>query len=464
MLGCYEHPVLSLAKRVVHPLVIFFSLIVAVALEQQKFDGMHLLLGIFAFLLSSQVFDNFEFYEVSFTTTRRGYLNRVFNLLTAWLIVLFILGIVGLLSGVVSDYNARVLVWWGLTTPLFLLTGHSLVYAYLEMLRQRGSIRRSVIVGANDLGYKLADRIHHQPSLMTRVEAFFDDRSDDRCETNLTSVVFGGMDDVATYVADQQIDLVYITLPMFNHPRVVELVNALRDTTASIYFVPNVFVFDPVQARLDNVSGIPVISVFETPLTGINAVHKRIFDMAVASLILLTVSPLMLLIALLVKATSKGPVMFKQRRYGVDGDEILVYKFRSMCVCEDNQVVTQATKNDARVTWVGAFLRRTSLDELPQFFNVLQGTMSIVGPRPHAVAHNEYYRKLIHGYMCRHKVKPGITGWAQINGYRGETDTIDKMEGRVIYDIAYLKKWSLWMDVNIIFRTMKLVIQDSRAY
>lgn len=463
MFGCYEHPVLSLAKRLVNPLVIFFSLLMAVALEQQKFDGLHLLLGIFAFLLASQIFDNFEFFEPSIPTPG-GHFNHAFNLLTAWLIVLLILGVVGVLSGIIGDYSSRVLVWWSLITPLLLFLGHSLVRIYLEMLRSRGSIRRSVIVGANELGHKLADRIHQQRSLMTRVEAFFDDRSGDRCATELKNVIFGGIDDVATYVARHEIDLVYITLPMLNHPRVIDLVNSLRDTTASIYFVPDVFMFDLVQARLDNVNGIPVISVFETPLTGINAVHKRVFDIVAASLILLAIAPLMLAIAALVKATSKGPVIFKQRRYGMDGDEILVYKFRSMSVCEDSQVVTQATQNDARVTRIGAILRRTSLDELPQFLNVLQGTMSIVGPRPHAIAHNEHYRKLIHGYMWRHKVKPGITGWAQINGYRGETDTIDKMEGRVIYDIAYLKRWSLWMDVTIIFKTLKLVVKDSQAY
>lgn len=463
MFGGYEHPVLSLAKRLVNPLVIFFSLVVAATLEHQKFDGLHLLLGIFAFLVASQVFDGFEFFEAP-VSTQASNVNHALNLLTAWLIVLIILGIVGDLSGIIGDYNTRVLLWWSLITPLLLFVGHSLVRAYLEMLRGQGSVRRSVIVGANELGYKLADRIHQQRSLMTRVEAFFDDRSGDRCETELKNVVFGGIDDVATYVAMHEIDLVYITLPMLNHPRVIDLVNSLRDTTASIYFVPDVFMFDLVQARLDNVNGIPVISVFETPLTGINAIHKRVFDIVAASLILLAIAPLMLVIAMLVKVTSKGPVLFKQRRYGVDGDEILVYKFRSMSVCEDSRVVTQATQNDARVTHLGAILRRTSLDELPQFINVLQGTMSIVGPRPHAVAHNEYYRKLIHGYMWRHKVKPGITGWAQINGYRGETDTIDKMEGRVIYDIAYLKSWSLWLDLTIIFKTMKLMLKDSQAY
>ncbi|MDT3706558.1 MAG: undecaprenyl-phosphate glucose phosphotransferase [Thiobacillus sp.] len=463
MFGGYEHPVLGLAKRLLNPLIIFFSLVVAAALEGQKFDGLLLLLGILAFLIASQVFDGFEFFEVT-TSARGGNVGYALHLLIAWMILLIILGAVGVLSGIIDGYNGRVLAWWALITPLLLLMGHSLVSTYLEILRGQGSVRRSVIVGANELGRKLADRIHQQRSLMIRVEAFFDNRSGSRCEPELKNLLFGGIDDVATYVAEHDIDLVYITLPMFNHPSVTGLVNSLKDTTASVYFVPDVFMFDLVQAQMDNVNGIPVISVFETPLTGINAVHKRVFDIVSASLILLTIMPLMLLIAVLVKATSKGPVLFKQRRYGVDGEEILVYKFRSMNVCEDNKVVTQATKNDVRVTRIGAILRRTSLDELPQFINVLQGTMSIVGPRPHAVAHNEHYRKLIHGYMWRHKVKPGITGWAQINGYRGETETIDKMEGRVIYDIAYLKNWSVWLDITIIFRTIKLVLKDSKAY
>ncbi|MHB1174972.1 MAG: undecaprenyl-phosphate glucose phosphotransferase [Sulfuriferula sp.] len=453
-----------MAKRLVNPLVIFISLIISVEIVHQKFDGLYLLLGVMAFLVASQVFDGFDFFEKPI-----GHGDRIFtharNLLFAWALVLVILAAIGSFSGIVGDYNRRVLLMWGLITPVLLFIGHSLVRSYLELLRSEGSsVRRSVIVGANDLGHKLADRIYQQRSLMTKVEAFFDDRAGDRCEDELKNVVFGGIEDVADYVAQHEIDLVYITLPILNHPRVIDLVNSLRNTTASIYFVPDVFMFDLVQARLDNVNGIPVISVFETPLTGINAVHKRTFDMVAASLILCAIAPLLAVIALLVKATSKGPVIFKQRRYGMDGDEIMVYKFRSMCVCEDSQIVTQATQNDARVTRIGAILRRTSLDELPQFFNVLQGTMSIVGPRPHAVAHNEHYRKLIHGYMWRHKVKPGITGWAQINGYRGETDTIDKMEGRVIYDIAYLKSWSVWLDMTIIFRTMKLVLKDSHAY
>jgi len=174
--------------------------------------------------------------------------------------------------------------------------------------------------------------------------------------------------------------------------------------------------------------------------------------------------PIMLCIALAVKLTSPGPVIFKQRRYGLDGEEIMVYKFRSMAVCDDGDNIVQATKGDLRVTKLGGFLRRTSLDELPQFINVLQGRMSIVGPRPHAVAHNELYRKQIKGYMLRHKVRPGITGWAQVNGSRGETDTLDKMKTRIDLDLDYLRRWSLMLDLSIIFKTVMVVLKRENAH
>ena len=174
--------------------------------------------------------------------------------------------------------------------------------------------------------------------------------------------------------------------------------------------------------------------------------------------------PLMLVIAVAIKLTSPGPVIFPQRRYGLNGEEIIVYKFRSMTTQDNGSVVAQAIRNDPRITRFGAFLRRTSLDELPQFFDVLRGRMSIVGPRPHAVAHNELYRKSIRGYMVRHKVKPGITGWAQVNGWRGETDTLEKMEMRIAYDLAYLRNWSLRLDLYIILKTVAVVFNDRHAY
>jgi putative colanic acid biosynthesis UDP-glucose lipid carrier transferase len=197
---------------------------------------------------------------------------------------------------------------------------------------------------------------------------------------------------------------------------------------------------------------------------GINALVKRASDLVLASLILMLVAPLLLVIAVVIRLDSPGPVIFRQRRNGLDGDEIVVYKFRSMHVLDDGQVLRQARRGDPRITRVGAFLRRSSLDELPQFINVLQGRMSVVGPRPHAVAHNEQYRPIIRSYMVRHKVKPGITGWAQVNGFRGETEVIEKMAGRVAYDIDYLRNWSLALDLRIIARTLRLVIFDRQAY
>jgi len=228
--------------------------------------------------------------------------------------------------------------------------------------------------------------------------------------------------------------------------------------------LPDIYIFDLMQARFDNVGGMPVIAICESPFTGFNSMVKRASDIALGALIQLGLVPIMLLIAIAVKLTSPGPVIFKQRRYGLYGDEIIVYKFRSMTVSEDGAKVVQATQNDQRVTKIGAFLRRSSLDELPQFINVLQGRMSIVGPRPHAVAHNEQYRKLIKGYMLRHKVKPGITGWAQVNGLRGETETLDKMEARIRYDLDYLRNWSLWLDLWIIVRTLQVVLKRENAH
>jgi putative colanic acid biosysnthesis UDP-glucose lipid carrier transferase len=223
-------------------------------------------------------------------------------------------------------------------------------------------------------------------------------------------------------------------------------------------------VFDLIQARVDAVNGIPVVAVCETPIFGVNAVVKRVFDFLMASLILLLIWPVMLLIAIGVKLTSPGPALFKQRRYGLGGDEIMVYKFRTMIVQEDGARIEQAHKDDRRVTRFGAFLRRTSLDELPQFFNVIGGSMSIVGPRPHAIAHNEQYRRLIDGYMIRHKVKPGITGWAQVNGFRGETQTVEKMQKRVEYDLDYLRNWSVSLDMWIMVKTVITVLKDRNAY
>ncbi|ENK3011314.1 undecaprenyl-phosphate glucose phosphotransferase, partial [Escherichia coli] len=242
------------------------------------------------------------------------------------------------------------------------------------------------------------------------------------------------------------------------------LIKSLTDTTCSVILIPDLFTFNILQSRTEEVNGVPVVPLFDTPLNGINMIFKRIEDIVISSIILIFISPILLIIACLIKLTSPGPIIFKQTRYGMDGKPIKVWKFRSMSVMENDNKVIQATKNDIRITKIGRLLRRTSLDELPQFFNVLFGGMSIVGPRPHAVAHNEQYRNLIEGYMLRHKVKPGITGWAQINGWRGETDTLEKMEKRVEFDLEYIREWSIWLDLKIIFLTIFKGFINKSAY
>lgn len=348
--------------------------------------------------------------------------------------------------------------------PLVLFSLHALVYLLLQRTALVDhSPQSAVIVGAGQSGRALASVMRKQPLLRLNFLGFFDDRPASRTGVE-PETVLGHIDDLAAYVSRCGVKSIYITLPMTSQPRILALLDALRDTTASVYFVPDMFVFDLIQARFDHVGGIPVMSVCDSPFEGFNGIAKRVADVILSLGILALIWPIMLGLAIAIKATSRGPVIFKQRRYGLDGNEIVVYKFRSMTVMEDENDVRQATRNDRRLTRIGGFIRRTSLDELPQFINVLQGRMSIVGPRPHATVHNEQYRKLIKGYMVRHKVRPGITGWAQVNGFRGETDTLEKMQGRIAHDLDYLRNWSTWLDLKIVARTLLLMLRDRQAY
>lgn len=264
----------------------------------------------------------------------------------------------------------------------------------------------------------------------------------------------GDLNDVIETVKQGEVHKIYIVIDKNNLAQTEALLELLADTTCSTIIVPELFSFNLLYSRVEDINGTPIIPLFDTRINGINTLLKRIEDICVASAILIMISPLLMVIAIAIKLDSKGPVFFRQIRYGLNGNPIKVFKFRSMVVMENGAEVKQAVKNDPRVTKVGGFLRRTSLDELPQFFNVILGNMSVVGPRPHAVAHNEEYRKLITGYMLRHKVKPGITGLAQIRGWRGETDTLDKMEKRIECDLEYIRSWSLILDLKIIFLTV----------
>ena len=347
--------------------------------------------------------------------------------------------------------------------PASELAGHFILRLVApKILEFQGPYRRAIVAGMNPQGLELAARLATDPYSRIRVVGFFDDRGDQRVGQSGKHPLLGKISALPLFARENHIDQIYISLPMASQPRILSLLDDLRDTTASIYFVPDIFVTDLIQGRIDSVGGLPVVAVCETPFSGFNGVIKRASDIVLSLQILLMISLPLLIIALGVKLSSPGPAIFKQRRYGLDGQEITVYKFRTMTVREDGPRVEQAQKNDSRVTPFGRFLRSTSLDELPQFFNVLQGRMSIVGPRPHAVAHNEMYRKLVKGYMQRHKVKPGITGWAQVNGYRGETEVLDKMKARIDYDLDYLRNWSLRLDLYIISRTVWVVLRNRK--
>ncbi|MGZ5038322.1 MAG: undecaprenyl-phosphate glucose phosphotransferase [Usitatibacter sp.] len=387
------------------------------------------------------------------------------EVLGGWILIVAMLLLLGWATRTVGSFDERVILTWIAATPIALFSAQMLFPVILpRVLAAEGMKRIAVIAGAGALGHKLAERIASTPFLGVEVAGFFDDRCAERLEHTTGPSILGSAEQLPDYVKKHRVDLIYVTLPMASQPRIMKLLDDLRDTTASVYFIPDIFLFDLIQGRMDTIGGLPVLALCETPFFGMNAMVKRLSDIVLASLILVLIAPAMLAIAIGVKATSRGPVLFRQRRYGLDGREILVYKFRSMTVTEDGAVVRQATKNDQRVTPFGAFLRRTSLDELPQFINVLQGRMSIVGPRPHAVAHNEQYRKLIKSYMIRHKVRPGITGWAQVNGLRGETETVDKMQARIEYDLDYLRHWSLKLDFHIIWRTIFVVFKKQNAY
>lgn len=383
-----------------------------------------------------------------------------------WLALSGLLFLFGYASRYLAEFDPDVLLTWWWVALLSLSGAHFLLKAAAPMIRElQGPARCAVLAGMNEQGVELAQRLGNDLYADVRILGFFDDRTRERLKHFDEYPLLGKIPDLPEYVKKHHVDVIYLSLPMASQQRILTLLDALRDTTGSIYFVPDTFVTDLIQGRMDSVGGIPVVAVCETPFTGLNRVIKRGSDIVLSLLILTLISPLLVLIALCIKLTSPGPAIFKQRRYGLDGNEIIVYKFRSMTVMDDGDTIRQAQKEDRRVTRFGAFLRKTSMDELPQFFNVLQGRMSVVGPRPHAVAHNEMYRKLIKGYMLRHKVRPGITGWAQINGYRGETDTLEKMKGRIDHDLEYLRNWSLRLDLYTIAKTVWIVLKDrKKAY
>ena len=349
---------------------------------------------------------------------------------------------------------------WQLTIIGLLVSYRVMLRYILRLIRSRGlNSRKVVIVGTGESAKQFAKKINDNVGLGFDLLGFYG-----KCESqeNLKNSNDGSDEKIENFLGDyvsliadaknKKFDRIYIVLPLSEQHLTNELIHKLSDTTVNVYIIPDVFTFELLQSKIENVVGIPSISIYSSPMQGVQSFVKRLEDIVLSVVIIILISPLLILLYILVKIISPGPAIFKQTRYGIDGKCFEVYKFRTMNTCPKKDV-TQVIKNDPRVTGIGKYLRAHSLDELPQFFNVLMGNMSIVGPRPHAVDHNEEYRKLIQGYMLRHKMKPGITGWAQINGFRGETNTLDKMENRVKYDLEYIKKWSVLFDLYIVFIT-----------
>ena len=402
--------------------------------------------------------------EVS-TQLTSARLSAVVDVIVRWMLLLGVMLAIGYVTKSLTDYPRRIFLTWAVVTPVALIVVTLAMQEVMHRFLMSAFDKRSAIfAGYNNSSLELARRLTNNPAMSLDVSGFFDDRSGDRLGMESDAKLVGTLSDVSQYVKDNGTDVIFIALPLRHVKRVMNLLDDLRDTTASIYYVPDIFVFDLIQARSGEIHGIPVVAMCETPFYGYRGVTKRLTDVVLSVVILLLFLPLLLLIAVMVKASSPGPVIFKQRRYGLDGREIAVYKFRTMNVTEDGAEIRQASKTDKRITRIGAILRRTSMDELPQLINVLQGRMSLVGPRPHAVAHNEEYRKLIKGYMLRHKVLPGITGLAQVNGCRGETSLLEDMEARLNYDLEYLRRWTPMLDFKIIFLTAVRVFRDDKAY
>lgn len=439
--------------------MVYFFLIVSTNTFIDTGNFALLLVCIITYMLSAEAGDLYHSWRTSSTTMM---LKRIAII---WMFTSLITITFAYILASHFPQDNMVVFGWLFLVLVALMLWRIILRKVLHIYRKKGgNMRTSIIIGATNSGYSLSNQLMMNEHLGISFNGFYDDREPERLPHEFQQGVYGNIENALELARENKVNNVYITLPMSAEKRIIQILNAFSDTTATVHLIPNFFIYNLLNARWQNIGSIQTLSVFDTPFQGATTVLKRLEDIVMASIILSVIAIPMLIIATAIKLTSPGPVIFKQYRYGLDGKKIKIYKFRSMTTQDNGPEIKQATKNDSRVTPLGAFLRRTSLDELPQFINVLQGRMSIVGPRPHAVAHNEEYRKLIEGYMLRHKVRPGITGWAQINGFRGETETINKMVKRVEYDLDYIHRWSVWLDIKIIFATIFKGFINRNAY
>ena len=380
-------------------------------------------------------------------------------ILSVWLQVALALLALAYAAKATATFSRTATGLWLVTVPLA-LAGWRVLYRQLYAWLPPSLVPRrpTLVWGSSAAARRLAQTITQSPWLGLDLHSALEYAGAD------PGADAGHLQRIESLARSGEVELVYIALPPEAWSLAQRLIDHLADTTVSVFLVPQVYTGELYFGRWSSLHGIPLVSVYDTPFWGASGWLKRLEDLIGATLILALIALPLLIIAAAVKLSSPGPVFFKQRRYGINGREIQVWKFRTMTVCEDGPEVRQAQRHDPRVTRLGAVLRRTSLDELPQFINVLRGEMSIVGPRPHAIAHNELYRGKIHGYMLRHKVRPGITGWAQVHGWRGETDTEEKMVKRIEHDLWYIRHWSLALDLKIILRTVVHGFGGAAAY
>ncbi len=396
----------------------------------------------------------------------RGARDELGAVLTAWVIVVLMVIALAFLTKTGTEYSRLWMIGWALGGGVALPVFRVLVRLGFRVTRRDGAgLRNVLIVGAGALGQEVARRIQEAAWTGLSVVGFLDDDPELRGKQLLRIEVRGSLDALAHVMDRVRVDEIWIALPLRAEDSVRKVLNGLEHRMIPIRYVPDVFGLELLNHSFTSIAGIPVIEFNASPMIGANRIIKAIEDRVIATLILALASPLFAAIALGVKLSSQGPVIFRQQRLGWDGKPFQIYKFRTMVEHDEpDGKVTQARKNDIRVTKFGRFLRHTSLDELPQFVNVLQGYMSIVGPRPHALVHNEQYKDRVDAYMLRHKVKPGITGWAQVNGLRGETDDVEKMKLRVQHDLYYINNWSVWFDLKIIVMTLFKGLVNKNAY
>ncbi|HEU5133748.1 MAG TPA: undecaprenyl-phosphate glucose phosphotransferase [Steroidobacteraceae bacterium] len=460
-LSTVDSPVVFAVKSLLLPIIPVVTLWICMAAANEPLRGGYFLIAVLTFLGAPDVLG---VARIGASDEKRPQGALLLEVTARWLTLVALIAAVVYLAGLAHTLDYGLLTTWFALTPAVLFVGQWAARQWLTRSLRGRSPQRAVIVGATELGTRLEAALHSDSLLRTDVVGYFDDLPGEYLTAKIGSPLIGETSGLADFVKHNRIDQVFITLPMSRDARIVAMLEALHDSTASIYFVPDIFAFNLIQARFDILGGVPVVAVRETPFYGAAWLVKRLSDIAIASAAVLLLAPLLLVAACAIRLDSRGPVLFRQKRYGLDGREILVFKFRSMSVTEDGKTAfSAAARGDSRITRVGAFIRRTSIDELPQLFNVLEGSMSIVGPRPHPVAMNEHYRREIPSYMVRHKVKPGITGWAQVNGYRGGDD-IDSMRKRIELDLAYLRHWSLWLDLRILFKTITVVLTDRHAF